>query len=522
VPCSFIAPAPGSAARMEVTEKHSVVSIVPVHVSSNQSARTMEQILASKKQTHVAAFRYALQELQRDLSHTANELGLVRYVSEFYKEHGGKNYTPEGLVKNIMTECHQIFKEHDQVKADDFAKDETFRRLVTVMLDVKTMAKSKLRLWLEDSGQCIRNLEDVSLHDAHQQLLGFLRKRMQHGDAQERRASVIDICKLRGLLDQGVDDMHGMKQWETRLISAAADGISSNDLELLLEAGSVRSQRAGQELTSSGASDNTGQEQQLTLNQALMKSAEFGHLHCIKVLVESRADMHFRGADGETPLCMAAQNGHAEAVRMLLDASANVNAADKHGLTPLFMASRNGFLEATRVLLQARVDVNAAENDGTTPLYMAAQNGHADAVRMLLEASADVNAARKDGVTPLYVAAWQGHAEAVRMLLEASADVNATGYNGDTPLHLAACYGHAEAVRMLLEASADVNAANNNGVTPLYRAAQRGHAKAVSRLLEARADVNAADNDGVTPLHVADREGHVDIGRILAAARSTS
>jgi hypothetical protein len=59
VPCSFIAPAPGSAERMEVTEKRGVVRIVPVHVSSNQSARTMEQMLASKKQTHMAAFRYA-------------------------------------------------------------------------------------------------------------------------------------------------------------------------------------------------------------------------------------------------------------------------------------------------------------------------------------------------------------------------------------------------------------------------------------------------------------------------------
>jgi hypothetical protein len=35
----------------------------------------------------------------------------------------------------------------------------------------------------------------------------------------------------------------------------------------------------------SGASDKVGQQQQLALNQGLMEAAEFGHLHCIKVLV---------------------------------------------------------------------------------------------------------------------------------------------------------------------------------------------------------------------------------------------
>ncbi len=91
VPCSFVAPAPGRAERMEVTE-HGVVRIVPVHVNSNQSACTLEQMLASKKHTHLAAFRYGLQELQRDLAHTCSELGPTRYLTDFYKESGDKVY----------------------------------------------------------------------------------------------------------------------------------------------------------------------------------------------------------------------------------------------------------------------------------------------------------------------------------------------------------------------------------------------------------------------------------------------
>jgi hypothetical protein len=83
VPCSFVAPAPGRAERLEVTEEHGVVSIVPVQVNSNLSPPTLEQMLASKKQTHIAAFRYSFQELQRDMSRTSSVLGPKRYVTDF-------------------------------------------------------------------------------------------------------------------------------------------------------------------------------------------------------------------------------------------------------------------------------------------------------------------------------------------------------------------------------------------------------------------------------------------------------
>jgi hypothetical protein len=236
VPCSFVAPAPGGAERMEVTEKHGVIRIVPVQVNSNQSAHTLEQMLASKKQTHVAAFRYGLQELQRDLSRTANELGPSRYATKFFKKFQNKVSTCESLFESIMAECVQRFQKHKEMEADQFARDETFCSLVTEMLDVKTMAKSKFRLWLEDQNISIMNLEHTSINDAHQQLLGFLRNRMKQENLNDRRLTALEICKLKGLVVNIADDEDCLKQWETRLTSAVAEGISSNDLELLLEA----------------------------------------------------------------------------------------------------------------------------------------------------------------------------------------------------------------------------------------------------------------------------------------------
>jgi hypothetical protein len=101
----------------------------------------------------------------------------------------------------------------------------------------------------------------------------------------DRRCTAHKICKLKGLLDKDLDDVHFMEQWGTRLISAAVRGISNNDMELLLEAGSVQSQ--GEALETSGHNGHA-------LSQALMRSSEFDHLHCIKKLVDSKADIHYR------------------------------------------------------------------------------------------------------------------------------------------------------------------------------------------------------------------------------------
>jgi hypothetical protein len=91
---------------MEVTEKHGVVRIVPVRVNSNLNSRTLDQIIASKKQTHMAAFQFALQELHRDLSHTWHEEGLWRLESK------GANCS---TVDVILDECKQVLERHKQV-----------------------------------------------------------------------------------------------------------------------------------------------------------------------------------------------------------------------------------------------------------------------------------------------------------------------------------------------------------------------------------------------------------------------
>jgi ankyrin repeat protein len=490
VPCSFIAPDGGE--RMEVTP-YGVVRVIRVRVNSNFRAHTLEQVLASKKLTHIAAFRFTIQELQLDLSRTCQKHGTLRLKNDFYKTFNGKIFTPEGLVQSILEQCKRRLKVHEDIKEEMFAKDETFRRLVTEMLNVKTMAKSKLKLWLEDPSQCIMNLESVSLRDAHRKLVGFLGKRMLSQNKDASRETAVEICRLKGLIDKSVEEVDDLEQGETKLVSASADGVSATDLELLLECGGCNQQR----------------------HEAMMKAAAFGHVHCLKVLINAGVDIHCSNADGVTPLYVAALNGHAEAAEILLENNANIDAADNSGASPLYRAARLGHSGTVRKLLEYKANVNAADHDGVHALCVAAQNGHIEVVTMLLERSADVNAARHDGITSLYIASLNGHAKTVKILLDCKAHVDTICRNGVTPLYRASQNRHAEAVKILLEHKADVNAASDDGANALYMAAQEGQAQTVRILLEHNANVNAACNDSVTPLYRAAANGHVETVSIL-------
>jgi len=227
--------------------------------------------------------------------------------------------------------------------ADSFTRDETFRSLVTEMLHVKAAACSKFRLWLEDPSQAIMLLQKVSLRDAHRQLLSFFHKRMAHEDVSARMLTAMEICKLRGLLDAFAQE----EDVEARLSYAAAEGVGSDDLLLLIEAHGLKH---------ASGSDN---KRDMVLSKALIKSAEFGHSHCIEVLIQAKAGVGFRNEDGATPLFAAARNGHTEAVSTLLQANADINAANKNGATPLFIAAHKGHIEAANILQLAHASMKA-------------------------------------------------------------------------------------------------------------------------------------------------------------------
>ena len=76
VPCSFLEP--HGAPTVELVEEAGegvVVTVVPVRVSANLKALTVEELRTQKRDIHLSAFRYLRDETLRELERVANEEG---------------------------------------------------------------------------------------------------------------------------------------------------------------------------------------------------------------------------------------------------------------------------------------------------------------------------------------------------------------------------------------------------------------------------------------------------------------
>ena len=109
--------------------------------------------------------------------------------------------------------------------------------------------------------------------------------------------------------------------------------------------------------------------------------------------------------ENKNPLHWAAEKGHLECVKLLLEAKADPNKGDKWDNSPLHMAANNGSAECIRLLLEAKADPNKGDNENRTPLHGAAEKGQAKCVKLLLEAKADPNKGDNKGHTAAYLAA---------------------------------------------------------------------------------------------------------------------
>jgi len=182
---------------------------------------------------------------------------------------------------------------------------------------------------------------------------------------------------------------------------------------------------------------------------ALHYVAEEGFQECVKVLVNSRADVNSIDDACCTPVHLAAINGHAECIR-LIGATAQLDKHDKHGYTPLHWAALKGQSECVIALLDLDADIDADPHQSTA-LGFAAKQGETECVNILCERKANVNESGDWGWTPLARAAEIGNIDICKMLIYCSAKVDIANVNGDTPVHHAASKGHLQICKLLVE-----------------------------------------------------------------------
>jgi uncharacterized protein len=262
----------------------------------------------------------------------------------------------------------------------------------------------------------------------------------------------------------------------------------------------------------------------------------------VRALLNRKADVNARSADGSTALLWAAHWNDVATADLLIRAGANANTSNDFGMTPLSRACTNGSAALVELLLEGGANPNTPIATGETPLMTCAGSGSVDAVRMLIGHGSGVNAKEpSQNQDALMWAAAERHPNVVRLLVEAGADLQAHTKKGFTALHFAAREGDLESARALIAAGVNVNvrslpedsaddghakeeaavtgrsvsgaaggagaprgpayqATISAGSTPLLVATVKGHVPLALFLLDQGADPNVLDA-GFTPLH---------------------
>ena len=344
---------------------HGVVQVIPVRVNANIKTKTVEELVDQKKIMHLTAFNYLVHEIENELAEVAGGIdgrAEQRLACDKTRE---ANHTVAGFIGKIVEQCRDVESRHKAVSSHLYIKDQVFRGLVLEMIDVKLMAVSKLREWLENTSYSfIRFRWGAALRTAHRRYVAYLEKELkqrggdaapEHGDGDGGKAASLQLCRFMGLMVDSVDEVNELG--ETRLMCSAAEGHAMRILKLYVGA---------------GACINAGRPDGVT---PMWLAAQFGHEWCIRSLHELNASVSQAANDGATPICIAAQNGNAECIRVLAELKADPKQADKKGFGPVHQAAMNGHTDCVAALIELNADIEEESGRGS-PLQLARETRH--------------------------------------------------------------------------------------------------------------------------------------------------
>ncbi|GFS10287.1 ankyrin repeat protein [Elysia marginata] len=181
-------------------------------------------------------------------------------------------------------------------------------------------------------------------------------------------------------------------------------------------------------------------QSQMTLppgKTAAICAAERGFLRCLKVLVESGAEVHILSPYGETAYTSAVMLGQVECVEYLTS-----------HLSGSRLDQRNSDGRTALVLSASRLDLDkGAKTNHEKRNFRCLQN--------LIEAGADLNVEDKYGYTALMYALQHNNPKAITLLLEGGALVNSASHSGHTPISIAVAQFQYRLVPKLLKCGAD-------------------------------------------------------------------
>ncbi len=271
-------------------------------------------------------------------------------------------------------------------------------------------------------------------------------------------------------------------------------------------------------------------EQQLQLNEHLVRAAVAGDKDTLIALLEQGADVKYEDDNGWTALMRAAHKGHTNIVRMLIEHDADVNYADDYGNSVLTLATRYGHINIVRILIEAGANLNYADYQSETPLIMAAKSGYTNIIKLLIEHGAYINHIDYKSMRAVVSIARCGSMEIVGVLMRYGAIIapsllaenrdwviQVLKSSGISSLALAIITRDIATVTQLLSDNS-IGAQDNFGMTALHWAVAQNYGELVALLLnEYNPNLSIQDHEGNTALHYAVRNGNDLILQVLLA-----
>ena len=101
------------------------------------------------------------------------------------------------------------------------------------------------------------------------------------------------------------------------------------------------------------------------------------------MLAAWNGDLSAKSEMGRTALHYASAQGRPECVRLLIDSGADVRAADNYGDTALHRAAMYGHLDVARLLLDSGATPHAANAENMSPVDVAWEMGWPEMVELL-------------------------------------------------------------------------------------------------------------------------------------------
>lgn len=348
--------------RFQVFDEKQVV-IVQVKININLKAQIIEDMISKRRQMHLAAFDFLKDSVKFDILKIAEEDNA--FNERLKEDKFRKNHTLHEFVEGIIKQVDKRREVQGKIKPTDYLDNDVFRGLVIDMLDTAANARSKMYLYLDDKSLYIQDVSKFSLSAAHRMRIAYCTKNLPE-DTDSRRQEAEALCRLKGL-----QSSLNEQQKSLALIAATANGMSVEDLRLLLDTGIDIDHQ-----------DEDG-------STAIYVAAQCGNVRCIQSLVELGASVNIRDNEDRSPLFAAAKIGNLACVKLLVEKGADANFVDKQKSTPLMVAAAAGYFDCVEELANMnsgdKIEMEQLKPEMLAALTVAIEKGQVKMVQYIMK-----------------------------------------------------------------------------------------------------------------------------------------